>query len=102
MNTTLSCAATRRRMLLGTLVAVLAIDPDDPAEIARAEDLNRRIVERALAMGGTCTGEHGIGIGKQEFLLREHGREAIDTMWLIKQALDPYNLMNPGKVLPPS
>ncbi len=85
----------------GNFHCVILVDPDDPAEIARAEDLNRRIVERALAMGGTCTGEHGIGIGKQEFLLREHGREAIDTMWLIKQALDPYNLMNPGKVLPP-
>lgn len=86
----------------GNFHCVILVDPDDPAEIAHAEDLNRRIVERALAMGGTCTGEHGIGIGKQDFLLREHGGEAIDTMRLIKRALDPDNLMNPGKVLPPA
>ncbi|TAH52362.1 MAG: FAD-binding protein [Betaproteobacteria bacterium] len=86
----------------GNFHCVILVDPADPAEIAHAEDLNRRIVERALAMGGTCTGEHGIGIGKQDFLLREHGREAVDTMRLIKQALDPDNLMNPGKVLPPA
>ncbi|ATE61012.1 FAD-binding oxidoreductase [Thauera sinica] len=86
----------------GNFHCVILVDPDDPAEIAHAEDLNRRIVERALALGGTCTGEHGIGIGKQDFLLREHGREAVDTMRLIKQALDPHDLFNPGKVLPPA
>ena len=86
----------------GNFHCVILVDPDDPAEIAHAEDLNRRIVERALAMGGTCTGEHGIGIGKQDFLLREHGEEAVRTMRLIKQALDPQDLLNPGKVLPPA
>jgi D-lactate dehydrogenase (cytochrome) len=86
----------------GNFHCVILVDPNDPAEIERAEDLNRRIVERALAMGGTCTGEHGIGIGKQDFLLLEHGSEAVATMRLIKQALDPDNLLNPGKVLPPA
>nr|MBL8455090.1 2-hydroxy-acid oxidase [Zoogloeaceae bacterium] len=68
-------------------------------EIARAEALNRRIVERALSMDGTCTGEHGIGFGKQDFLLAEHGDTAVDAMWALKRALDPENLLNPGKVL---
>ncbi|MBN8441292.1 MAG: FAD-binding protein [Thauera sp.] len=86
----------------GNFHCVILVDPNDPAEIAHAEDLNRRIVERALSMGGTCSGEHGIGIGKQDFLLAEHGREAVDVMRVIKQALDPDNLLNPGKVLPPA
>jgi D-lactate dehydrogenase (cytochrome) len=80
---------------------VILVDPADDAELERAEALNRRIVERALAMGGTCTGEHGIGIGKQAFLLAEHGADAIDVMRAVKHALDPQNLLNPGKVMPP-
>ena len=66
-----------------------------------AEWINERLVERALAMSGTCTGEHGIGIGKTRFMVREHGAEAIAVMRAIKTALDPTNLLNPGKVLPP-
>ncbi|WEN41351.1 putative FAD-linked oxidoreductase [Thauera sp. GDN1] len=83
----------------GNFHAIILVDPEDEAENAQAEALNRRIVERALAMGGTCTGEHGIGIGKQAFLVQEHG-EAVDFMRAIKQALDPHNLLNPGKVVP--
>ena len=64
----------------------------------RAKDCNDRIVKRALAMGGTCTGEHGIGAGKIDFLIAEHG-EAVSLMRSIKKALDPENIMNPGKVL---
>ena len=74
------------------------LDPEDKAELARAEGVNERMVARALDMGGTCTGEHGIGYGKIDFLNREHG-EAVSVMRQIKQALDPGNLMNPGKML---
>lgn len=84
----------------GNFHTVILVNPDDTAEITRAEALNTLIVKRALALGGTCTGEHGIGIGKQRFLAAEHGA-AVDVMRAIKVALDPLNLMNPGKVVPP-
>jgi len=73
------------------------IDRDQPEELAEAERLNERLVMRALAMDGTCTGEHGIGLGKQKFLIAEHG-EAVSVMRSIKQALDPLNILNPGKI----
>ncbi|BAL26298.1 FAD-binding oxidoreductase [Azoarcus sp. KH32C] len=85
----------------GNFHTLILVDPDNPAEIEQAEALNRRIVARALEMGGTCTGEHGVGFGKQEFLVAEHGREAVEAMRAIKLALDPDNLLNPGKVVPP-
>ncbi len=74
------------------------IDPDDRAEMAKSKEVNDRMVLRALAQGGTCTGEHGIGYGKLDFLTAEHG-EAVTVMRQIKLALDPGNLMNPGKML---
>src|SRR3546814_13651160 len=67
--------------------------------MARAEGVNERMVMRALAMGGTCTGEHGVGTGKMRFLRAEHG-DALAVMRQVKQALDPDNIMNPGKILP--
>ncbi|MDX2058465.1 MAG: FAD-linked oxidase C-terminal domain-containing protein [Gemmatimonadales bacterium] len=73
------------------------VDPNAPAELAEGKRLNDRMVERAIAMGGTCTGEHGIGLGKQDSLLKEHG-EAVAVMRSIKQVLDPDGLMNPGKI----
>ena len=73
------------------------IDRDDPKELAEAERLNERLVMRALAMDGTCTGEHGIGLGKMKFLTAEHG-EGVSVMRQIKKALDPDNIMNPGKI----
>ncbi|MEO8037442.1 MAG: FAD-linked oxidase C-terminal domain-containing protein [Betaproteobacteria bacterium] len=73
------------------------INRDDPKEIAEAERLNDRLVMRALAMDGTCTGEHGIGLGKMKFLVAEHG-EAVGVMREIKKALDPLGIMNPGKI----
>jgi D-lactate dehydrogenase (cytochrome) len=76
------------------------IDPASHEEVGRAEDLNRRLVARAIAMGGTSTGEHGIGLGKLEFLEAEHGAAAVATMRAVKRALDPKGLMNPGKVIP--
>ncbi len=82
----------------GNFHLTLVIDPSNPEEKLRAEALNERMVMRALAMEGTCTGEHGIGHGKLDFLVAEHG-EAVSVMRAIKQALDPDNLMNPGKIL---
>jgi len=73
------------------------INRDDPKELAEAERLNERLVMRALAMDGTCTGEHGIGLGKMKFLTAEHG-EAVAVMRQVKKALDPKNIMNPGKI----
>ncbi|MFZ6050062.1 FAD-binding oxidoreductase [Pseudomonas sp. CR3202] len=82
----------------GNFHVCLLLDPNDPAEVEEAERLNRAIVRRALAAGGTCTGEHGVGLHKMDFLVEEHGEVAIDVMRAIKQALDPLNLMNPGKI----
>ncbi len=82
----------------GNFHVCFIIDPDDAEEMARSEALNERMVMRALAMGGTCTGEHGIGTGKMAFLRAEHG-EAVSVMRALKLALDPDNLMNPGKML---
>jgi D-lactate dehydrogenase (cytochrome) len=82
----------------GNFHLIFIIDPQSPEEIAEANRLNDRMVARALAMEGTCTGEHGIGYGKIDFLLDEHG-EAVSVMRSIKQALDPDNILNPGKII---
>jgi D-lactate dehydrogenase (cytochrome) len=82
----------------GNFHLTFLIDPDDPEEMARAEGVNERMVMRALAMGGTCTGEHGVGTGKMRFMQAEHG-EALTVMRQLKLALDPDNIMNPGKIL---
>jgi len=82
----------------GNFHLALMVDPDDLEEQARADTLHERMVMRALSMDGTCTGEHGIGYGKLDFLLAEHG-EAVSVMRSIKQALDPHHIMNPGKIL---
>ena len=82
----------------GNFHLVYVIDADDPKEVKAADALHERMVLRALAMGGTCTGEHGVGYGKMRFLEAEHG-EAVSLMRQVKQALDPHNLMNPGKVI---
>ncbi len=74
------------------------IDPDSPEERKTAEDLNHKLVARALSLEGTCTGEHGIGLGKIDFLLSETGDGAVEMMRSIKRALDPKNIMNPGKI----
>jgi D-lactate dehydrogenase (cytochrome) len=83
----------------GNFHVLLLVDPDDPADIARAEAVNARMVTRAIAMDGTCTGEHGVGMHKMDFLVQEHGDNAIATMRALKHALDPNNILNPGKVI---
>ncbi len=82
----------------GNFHLVYFVDPDDEAEVAEAKRLNERMVTRALALDGTCTGEHGIGYGKLDFLQAEHG-EGVSVMRQLKQTLDPDNIMNPGKVV---
>jgi D-lactate dehydrogenase (cytochrome) len=82
----------------GNYHIALMLDPDDADEVARAKTLNEKIVEDALARGGTSTGEHGVGIGKKEFLEREHG-DLLPLMRGLKQLLDPNGILNPGKVV---
>ncbi len=77
----------------------LLVDMTDADEICRAENLLERLVQRALAMEGTCTGEHGVGEGKMKYLKAEHGEAALAAMRAIKQGLDPQNIMNPGKII---
>ncbi|MCZ4341011.1 FAD-binding protein [Sphingomonadaceae bacterium G21617-S1] len=81
----------------GNFHVIFAIDPGKPEEMTQVEAINERLITRALAMDGTCTGEHGIGIGKQRHLADELG-DAIDMMRLIKRTIDPKNLFNPGKI----
>jgi D-lactate dehydrogenase (cytochrome) len=72
--------------------------PPEPDGLERAWALDRQIVARALALGGSCSGEHGVGIGKREFLVQEHGEEALAVMRSVKTALDPTGILNPGKI----
>jgi D-lactate dehydrogenase (cytochrome) len=81
----------------GNFHLLMLLDPNDERALARARTVNDRLVLRAIACGGTCTGEHGVGLGKMSSLAKEHG-DLIPVMRAIKQALDPQNLMNPGKV----
>jgi D-lactate dehydrogenase (cytochrome) len=81
----------------GNFHMLILIDPTDADEMARAKALHARMVARAIAMDGTSTGEHGIGLGKIPYLVDELG-EAVDVMRSIKAALDPQGLMNPGKI----
>ena len=83
----------------GNFHMIFPLDPESPSELDEAHRLAARMAERAQRMDGTCTGEHGVGTGKMEFLRAEHG-EALDVMREIKLALDPLNLMNPGKLIP--
>ena len=82
----------------GNFHVQMLVDADDHAEVEQAEALNARLVQRALAMDGTCTGEHGVGLHKQGFLLDELGAAPVELMRQIKHAMDPHNLMNPGKI----
>ena len=83
----------------GNFHVLLTADPNDHAAIEKLEDFHTRLVERSLSLEGTCTGEHGIGVGKIKYLVSELGREAVDVMATIKNALDPNGIMNPGKII---
>ena len=83
----------------GNFHVLLTADPNDHAAIEKLEDFHTRLVERSLSLEGTCTGEHGIGVGKIGYLVSELGREAVDVMATIKNALDPNGIMNPGKII---
>ena len=83
----------------GNFHVLLTADPNDHEAIERLEQFHTRLVKRALSLEGTCTGEHGIGVGKIDYLVSELGREAVDVMAIIKAALDPNCIMNPGKVI---
>jgi D-lactate dehydrogenase (cytochrome) len=84
----------------GNFHLVVLVDRDNPQDMADAAWVSGRVVDRAIAMEGTCTGEHGIGLGKRQYLIPEHGSVAVDVMRAVKIALDPQNLLNPGKILP--
>jgi D-lactate dehydrogenase (cytochrome) len=84
----------------GNFHLMLLVDPDKPEQTELAKQFNKRLVERALKMEGTCTGEHGIGLGKKESMRLELGDDVIDVMRDLKKVFDPHDLMNPGKVLP--
>ncbi|MDP3037316.1 MAG: FAD-linked oxidase C-terminal domain-containing protein, partial [Rhodocyclaceae bacterium] len=84
----------------GNFHMLLLVNPEDAAALGQASEFAQRLAERAIAMDGTCTGEHGIGLGKRKYMVMEHGTAALTAMRAIKQALDPHNLMNPGKILP--
>jgi D-lactate dehydrogenase (cytochrome) len=86
----------------GNFHCSLLADVEDADEMARAEDFLHRLVKRAQSMEGTCTGEHGIGQGKQKYLVGELGPYALDAMRALKHALDPLNIFNPGKIIPPA
>jgi D-lactate dehydrogenase (cytochrome) len=79
---------------------IFMVDTADEAEMTAVKAANARLVQRALKFGGTCTGEHGVGLGKLPYLREEHG-ESLDVMRAIKRALDPHDIMNPGKLIPP-
>ena len=84
----------------GNFHCILLVKEDDPPEYVELLDgINARLIERTLAYGGTCTGEHGVGVGKKKYLAKEKGEGAVEMMRTLKRALDPHNILNPGKVV---
>ncbi|MGH8518782.1 MAG: FAD-linked oxidase C-terminal domain-containing protein, partial [Panacagrimonas sp.] len=84
----------------GNFHLLVLFDPTRREEREKAEELAQRVSMRAIRMGGTCTGEHGIGVHKLDALVAEHGEVAIEVMRTIKRALDPHDILNPGKTVP--
>ena len=83
----------------GNFHVLMMLDPDSQAEWAESEKLNKKLVKQAIDADGTCTGEHGIGLHKIQFMSDEHGEDALDLMRSLKKAFDPNNILNPGKVI---
>lgn len=83
----------------GNFHMLIPFDPEQPQQQSIAKELSNDMVEQALSLQGSCTGEHGIGLGKKDYLIAEHGANAIEVMASIKRALDPHNIMNPDKIL---
>ncbi len=86
----------------GNFHYVFLLDPDKPGDFEEVQQLTERMVQRAINMGGTCTGEHGVGLGKHKYLEQEFGPEAISLMRNLKRAMDPNDILNPGKLVPDS
>ncbi len=84
----------------GNFHVLMLLDAENPQEWEESEQLNHRLVQRAIDMDGTCTGEHGVGLHKMEFMAAEHGRDALDLMASLKKAFDPNDILNPGKIIP--
>lgn len=84
----------------GNLHYTVMVDQSDEEIVERGERVYEAVLKRALAVGGTCTGEHGIGMGKQQYLEREHGKVAVEMMRRVKRAFDPNDILNPGKLFP--
>jgi D-lactate dehydrogenase (cytochrome) len=84
----------------GNIHYTVLVDPSDADELAAGEEIYKKIVERAIEVGGTATGEHGIGQGKREYMILEHGQEGVDAMQAVKDGLDPNGILNPGKIFP--
>jgi D-lactate dehydrogenase (cytochrome) len=84
----------------GNLHYTVLVDTRDSDEVKRGEQIYSQIVQHAIALGGTATGEHGIGRGKREYLIQEHGATTVEAMRAIKHALDPHDTLNPGKLFP--
>ena len=76
------------------------VDPNDEEELAAGREISDDVVRRAIELGGTATGEHGVGQGKREYMVEEHGENGVETMRAIKRALDPKDTLNPGKIFP--
>ncbi|OYR59581.1 lactate dehydrogenase [Halorubrum ezzemoulense] len=84
----------------GNVHYFIMVEPDDPESVATGEEISERLVERAIELGGTATGEHGVGLGKRDYLTMEYDDAGLEGMRAIKRALDPNNVLNPGKILP--
>ncbi|PHQ42221.1 FAD-binding oxidoreductase [Halorubrum sp. SD690R] len=84
----------------GNVHYFIMVEPDDPESVATGEEISERLVERAIELGGTATGEHGVGLGKRDYLTMEYDDAGLESMRAIKRALDPNNVLNPGKILP--